>query len=101
MTESKLMHLSGRDLSMVLEQVAGAPPAWRHFGAKCFVAGDTWPAASARPHPPTLLDNDPALSVLPTHGFGWFNQPALAGSRPGSIGDLDWAQSLEIGRAHV
>lgn len=96
MTESKLMHLSGRDLSMVLEPVAGTPPAWRHFGAKCHVASDTWPAASARPHPPTLLDNDPALSVLPTHGFGWFNQPALAGSRPDSIGDLDWAQSFVL-----
>lgn len=99
MTESRFIHLSGRDLSMVLERVAAAPPAWRHFGAKSHVGSDTWVAADARPHPPTLLDNDPTLSVLPTHGLGWFNQPALAGSRPGGAGDLDWAHSFVLDKA--
>lgn len=49
-----------------------------------------------RPHPPTLLDGDPPFTAFSTHGFGWFHQPALVGSRPGDVGDIDWAQSFRL-----
>ncbi|MCX4161772.1 MULTISPECIES: alpha-galactosidase [Paraburkholderia] len=105
MHATRLIHLTGDAISLVLEP-NGALPVWRHFGAKLGASADplaiplsdaladAWPAAAARPLPPTILANDPPLTLLPIHGLGWFNQPALAGSRPASGGDLDWVQDF-------
>lgn len=98
MTNAQFMHLASDDLSLLLEHAPNTPPVWRHFGARRHVGPDTWRVGEARPHPPTLLDNDPALNVLPTHGFGWFYQPALSGSRPDKDGDFDWAQSFVVSK---
>ncbi|RKP44170.1 alpha-galactosidase [Trinickia fusca] len=94
MSETSLIHVDGTTVSLVFERTAGMPPAWRHFGARRHDVEHAWPIAGVRPHPPTLLDGDPVLTVLPTHGFGWFQQPALAGGRPAGHGDLDWAHAF-------
>ena len=87
------MVLSGRASSIALEPLIAGVPLWRHFGARLEGTMSAWPLAGARPLPPNTLDGDPALSVLPTHGFGWFAQPALLGSR---INGDDWAQQFEL-----
>ena len=81
MEQTPLWVLSGRACSIALEAVPGAVPLWRHFGARLSGAPMAWPLAGARPLPPCTLEGDPALSALPTHGQGWFEQPALLGSR--------------------
>ena len=94
MSEALLLGLSGQACSIALEPVVGGVPLWRHFGARLNdPSGTTWPLIGARPLPPNTLDGDPALSVLPTHGLGWFAQPALLGCR--SDGS-DWAQQFEL-----
>ena len=55
--------------------------------------GLTAPRLVSVPDPPPLMDEPPPLSVLPEHGFGFFGQPALLGSR----GDRDWATSVTLG----
>ena len=87
------MVLSGQACSIALEPAAGGVPLWRHFGALLEDAAGAWPLAGARPLPPNTLDGDPALSVLTTHGLGWFAQPALLGSRTDGG---DWAQQFEL-----
>lgn len=104
MSDSTLLRLAGTSCEIVLEAVEGSPPLWRHFGARQAATsstGDPWPAADARPLPPNSLDGDPALSVLPTHGLGWFHQPALAGSRAGdAVGNgSHWAQQFLLQKA--
>ncbi|WP_175920070.1 alpha-galactosidase [Burkholderia pyrrocinia] len=96
MFDTKLVCLNGSNVCIALEESSGMPPIWRHFGAKPDERAGFWRAASARPHPPTVLDGDPPFTVLPTHGFGWFHQPALAGARPGTGGDTDWAQQFRL-----
>ncbi|KAG8149316.1 alpha-galactosidase [Burkholderia catarinensis] len=96
MFDTKLVCLNGSNVCIALEESSGMPPIWRHFGAKPDERAGFWRAASARPHPPTVLDGDPPFTVLPTHGFGWFHQPALAGARPGTDGDTDWAQQFRL-----
>ncbi len=93
MPDAALMVLSGRASAIALEPVAGAVPLWRHAGALIDATNGAWPLAGARPLPPNTLDGDPALSALPTHGFGWFAQPALLGGR--TDGDA-WAQQFEL-----
>ena len=92
MDERELWVVSGRAMSIALEPVPGGLPLWRHFGALTR-EGSAWPLGGARPLPPNALDGDPALSVLTTHGLGWFAQPALLGSRAGGE---DWAQQFEL-----
>lgn len=41
------------------------------------------PRLASVPDPPPLADEPPALSLVPEHGFGFFGQPALLGSRDG------------------
>ncbi len=96
MFDTKLVCLNGSNICIAVEESSGMPPVWRHFGAKPDERAGLWRAASARPHPPTVLDGDPPFTVLPTHGFGWFHQPALAGARPGTDGDTDWAQQFRL-----
>ena len=97
MAGTELIQRSGTGVSIALEPVAGGVPLWRHFGARLGAGAEpdasAWPLAGARPLPPNALDGDPALSLLPTHGLGWFGQPALAGSR---IDGSDWAQQFEL-----
>ncbi|MFM0154354.1 alpha-galactosidase [Paraburkholderia sediminicola] len=100
MHATRFIHLTGHAVSLVLESSADGPPVWRHFGAKTSNLDDVWPAAAARPLPPAVLDNDPPLTLLPTHGFGWFNQSALVGSRPDNGGDLDWAHDFRQDDMH-
>ena len=92
MSDGDLWVLSGQASSMALEPVQGGLPLWRHFGA-LLDGRSAWPLAGARPLPPNALDGDPALSVLTTHGLGWFAQPALLGSR---VNGDDWAQQFEL-----
>ena len=93
----KLLYVAGTAASIALEPRAdGGIPWWRHFGAR--LAGDastSWPLADARAVPPNTLDADLALALLPTHGFGWFQQPALLGAREGGS---DWAQQFSVER---
>jgi len=93
MSESALLVLSGQGTSIALERVPHGLPLWRHFGALIQNTAEVWPLAGMRPLPPNALDGDPALDVLPTHGLGWFGQPALLGSR--DHGE-DWAQQFEL-----
>ncbi|WP_060547532.1 alpha-galactosidase [Burkholderia pseudomallei] len=96
MFDTKLIRLTGSNLSIALEKSADMPPVWRYFGAKLEPHAIAWSADDVRPHPPTLLDGDPPFTAFSTHGFGWFHQPALVGSRPGDVGDIDWAQSFRL-----
>lgn len=93
----ELLQLAGTAVSIALEPASSGPPLWRHFGARLTEAG-AWPLAGARPLPPNALDGDLAFSVLPTHGLGWFQQPALLGARPGDASGegSDWAQQFEV-----
>ncbi|RDU97502.1 alpha-galactosidase [Trinickia dinghuensis] len=96
MTDTMLIQLNGGKVGLALEQARSTAPVWRHFGAPLGEHALVWPADGMRPPPPTVLDGDPPFTVLPTHGFGWFHQPALLGSRPGSQGDSDWAQDFRL-----
>src|SRR5262245_23482677 len=95
----ELLQLAGANVSIALEPVPAGAPLWRHFGAALADAG-AWPLAEARPLPPNALDGDLAFSVLPTHGLGWFQQPALLGARPGDANGegSDWAQQFDVER---
>ncbi|WP_372525888.1 alpha-galactosidase [Piscinibacter sp.] len=96
---TELLSLAGKGLAIAIEPVPAGPPLWRHFGARLADQGG-WPLAGARPLPPNALDGDLAFSVLPTHGLGWFQQPALLGARAGdAVGDgSDWAQHFAVER---
>ena len=94
-----MFHLAGRACGLLLEAAGDAPPIWRHFGVRLADPGAAWPGQGARPLPPSTLSGDPALDVLPTHGFGWFGQPALAGSRPAAGGDRHWAHRFALADA--
>lgn len=106
-TAARLHVLSGASVALIIEVPDCGVPLWRYFGplsAAEHAALDgaaAWPAAAARPLPPSTLDSDPPLSVLPVHGFGWAGQPALAGARPdvavrGSAGERDWAHDFVL-----
>ncbi|KUY85749.1 alpha-galactosidase [Burkholderia sp. RF4-BP95] len=101
MFDTKLIQLTGSSLCIALEKSADMPPVWRHFGTKLEPHTIAWSADDARPHPPTLLDGDPPFTSFSTHGFGWFHQPALVGSRPGEVGDSDWAQRFRLDEMSV
>ncbi|AOJ01907.1 alpha-galactosidase [Burkholderia mayonis] len=101
MFNTKLIQLNGSNLCIALEKSADTPPLWRHFGTKLEPHAITWRADDARPHPPTILDGDPPFTAFSTHGFGWFHQPALVGSRPGEVGDIDWAQNFHLDELSV
>jgi alpha-galactosidase len=93
-----LLHVAGAAASIALEpRRDSGVPLWRHFGSR-LDSGDaaTWPLADARALPPNTIDHDLAFPLLPTHGLGWFQQPALLGAREGGGGD--WAQHFAVER---
>lgn len=89
MTGTRLIHLVGRDHSLVLECAAGAAPLLRHWGARVDAAGLA-PLADQRGAASFSMDADTALSSAPTGGHGWFGPVLLACQRDGAGLVLAW-----------
>ncbi|WP_374339012.1 alpha-galactosidase [Leeia sp.] len=99
MRHAELKHLQGRHMSLVLEASADGPPRWRQIGARLtsVQAFADWPLDAGRALPGGTLASEGPHSVLPCHGMGWFEHPALAGSRPQpGGGDQDWAHHFHL-----
>lgn len=96
--DTRLLRLEAACFQLLLERRDPALPLWRQFGARSAAPLDAWPQGDARPTPPNALDADPALTILSTHGLGWFHQPALAGARAGDRhgSGRDWCQDFRL-----
>ncbi len=83
--------LHGRHTSLVLEQVPGQPPLWRHWGARLPDGVASGPGLIAsRPVPTFSLDAPVPFSLFPGFGLGWYGQSALLAHRNGR----DFAQGF-------
>ena len=80
MTRFACMHTA--EASLVLECRDGAPPLWRHLGARVDPAG-LHPLAEGRTGASFSLDADVPLSLAPPSGMGWFGPPMLSLRREG------------------
>lgn len=86
--------------SLVLVWAGAHVPRLLHWGPRladdvdleALTRGLASPRLNSVPDPPPLLDEPPALSLLPEHGFGFFGQPAILGSRQGR----DFATCFEL-----
>lgn len=91
MTSRDLVRLDTGRTSLVLSLRGHQVPRLLHWGPR--LGDDLDPGALAGllaaprlasvPDAPPLADEPPALSLFPEHGFGFFGQPALLGSRHG------------------
>lgn len=89
MNEARLIRLTGRATSLVLEQVADGPPLWRHWGAAVDPAA--LPAlADLRGAASFSMDRDVPFTTAPTAGMGWFGPVAVAAHRAGADNILRW-----------
>lgn len=70
------------DASLVLECRAGAPPAWRHFGARLSTE-QLLPLAQLRSPASYSLDEDVPPSLASVSGSGWFGPASLSLLRDG------------------
>lgn len=68
--------------SIVLECRDGAPPLWRHLGARV-ESGELEPLGRARAAASFSLDEDVPLSTVPPAGLGWFGPPCMELRRDG------------------
>jgi alpha-galactosidase len=91
MTSAGVLHLRGRDFSLVLERAERGPPLWRHWGAPIDPA-DLPPLADMRGPASFSMDRDVPLSSAPTGGGGWFGPAALACHRGGQNSVIGWQQ---------
>ena len=76
--------LHSAEASLVLECRDGAPPLWRHLGARVDVA-ELQPLADARGSASFSLDRDEPLSTAPPAGLGWFGPAVLKVRRDGTL----------------
>jgi len=84
MSAGTLVALHGGASSVVLEWQPAGPPLWRHWGPR--LPDDGLPPyllAEARYLPPSSLDAELPLSLLPAFGVGGFAPPALLAHRAG------------------
>lgn len=79
---ARLVQLHSAEASLVLERREGAPPLWRHLGARVDGA-ELAPLADGRTAASFSLDCDEPLSTAPLAGLGWFGPPAAALRRAG------------------
>lgn len=81
--------LHGNDSSLVVEFTANEAPLWRYWGPRL---PDTvtpgWWLRETRYTPPSSLEEEQPLTVMPTFGVGAFTEPALLAHR----GGLQFAQ---------
>lgn len=77
-----LVQLHSREASLVLEAREGAPPLWRHLGARVDAAGLA-ALADGRTPASFSLDEDVPFSTAPPAGLGWFGLPAVTVRRDG------------------
>lgn len=78
----KFASLHSADASIVLECRKGAPPLWRHLGARIEFGG-LEPLGRARTSASFSLDEDIPLSTVPPAGLGWFGPPCMVLRRGG------------------
>jgi alpha-galactosidase len=86
-----ILALHGTDSSVVVECVPGGVPLWRHWGPR--LPDDALPShtvAEARYVPPSSLEAEAPLSLLPTFGLGDLAPAALLVHRDG----LQFAQAI-------
>ncbi len=74
--------LHSAESSIVLECREGAPPLWRHLGARVDPGGLA-PLGGGRTPASFSLDQDVPLSSAPLAGLGWFGPAAIALRRNG------------------
>jgi alpha-galactosidase len=90
-TMPKTICLHGQASSVVIDYTATSAPVWRYWGARLH---DRFDAASLphylTPEPPATLATDAALTLAPTYGAGWFQQPALRAHRQGRDFAQQW-----------
>jgi len=79
---AKLACLHSAEASLVLECREGAPPLWRHCGARVDVGGLSV-LADERGSASFSLDSDVSLSIAPPAGLGWFGPEMLQVRRDG------------------
>ena len=76
--------LQGARTSVVIEARSGEAPLWRYWGPKlpdgCLPMA---PLRDGRPIPPSSMEFDQPLSVVPTFGVAWYGQSALLAHRAG------------------
>ncbi len=79
---ASLAYLHSAEASLVLECRTGAPPLWRHIGARVD-PGALAPLAQGRTPASFSLDGDVPLSSAPPAGLGWFGPACVTLRRDG------------------
>ena len=90
--------LHGSQTTVVLETRTNEAPLWRYWGPKlpsgCLPVA---PLRDGRPIPPSTMEFDQPLTVVPTFGVGWYGQSALLAHRSGR----QFAQNFDNCRTEV
>jgi len=98
---SKTVCLHGLTSSVVLDYNDTEAPVWRYWGARL---QDEFDATSLphylNPAPPATLTTESALTLAPTYGAGWFQQPALRAHRHGQQFVQQWQRVTVEALAH-
>lgn len=90
--ERRYITLHSPHVSVVLECGSHEAPLWRYWGPRLPEGCTPGPwLRDTRPVPPSSLEEERPLSVLPTFGVGWFGQSALLAHRQGR----DFAQQFD------
>ena len=82
MMSARFAFLHSDEASVVLECSPGAPPLWRHIGARVSAEGLA-PLADGRTPASYSLDGDVPFATAPATGLGWFGPAALLVRREG------------------
>lgn len=76
--------LQGSRMSVVIETRPGEAPLWRYWGPRLPDAcRPVAPLRDGRAVPPSSMEFDQPLNVVPTFGVGWYGQSALLAHRSG------------------
>ncbi len=82
--------------SLLLERVANAAPLWRYFGSRLAEgAGPQGGLGDTRALPSFHPDEQAMLSLVPTHGAGWFGPAAVRAHRNGRHWVQQWTDCAE------
>ncbi len=83
--------------SLLLERVEDSAPLWRYFGSRLAEgAGPSGALRDDRALPSFHPDSQAMLSLVPTHGSGWFGPAAVRAHRSGRDWVQQWTACAEV-----
>ncbi|QDE35939.1 alpha-galactosidase [Microbacterium foliorum] len=100
MQSARVIHLTARDVSLVLAAFTDELPVILHWGARISATDDdllTFALAGRRPGLSDISDIPYRPSLLPEHSRGWFGRPGVSAHRAGR----GWAPSFVLAKIDV